>query len=130
MSIVYASHVSYPAEIWTQPAPDSLLNSPREQLVDRAGPGIGPFTRRRADRSPPKATEPTPEGEEALVPPSQARARSTALTSWTFGTAPTIWSFTSPLFRITRLGMPRTPKRAGVAGLSSTFILTTLSRPA
>jgi hypothetical protein len=54
---------------------------------------------------------------------------SIALTSWVFGTAPTICSWTAPPLKMIRFGMPRTPYLAGVLGLSSTFIFTTLSLP-
>src|ERR1700733_4652427 len=60
---------------------------------------------------------------------AQAIALSTAATRFFFGTAPTICCLTSPPLTITRLGMPRTPKRAGTCGLSSTLIFTTFRRP-
>ena len=40
--------------------------------------------------------------------------------SWRFGMVPTLVAATAPCLKIIRVGMPRTPYFAGVAGLSST----------
>ena len=56
--------------------------------------------------------------------------RSSRETIAAFGCAPTMRSTSLPPLNTSSVGMLRTPKRADVAGLSSTFIFATLTRPA
>src|SRR5205823_13973604 len=52
-----------------------------------------------------------------------------AASIFSFSTKPTICSFTCPPLKTSSVGMPRTPKRDGVAAFWSMFILVTLTLP-